>query len=147
MYRGVNPAYTKQYIEPGEVREFNMERGMKKMKSPRIKKIEIKKIQWQIKDCGPGTYSSWMTYNPGVNYRKKLPAYASTMNGGEEGLKGGLSTPESYADFAEQCIEIGYKGFKIHPFPRPDIQDHINLIHAVADRVGGKMDLMLDAFN
>lgn len=199
------------------------------MKSPKIKKIEIKRIQWQIKNCGPGTYSSWMTYNPGVNlsmgkhmtsiytdrgvvgsypishdisriahdllgrnplareeiwqdfnkfhlsglhasvdiilwdilgkmtdlsvsellggYRKKLPAYASTMNGGEEGLKGGLSTPESYADFAEQCLEIGYKGFKIHPFPRPDIQDHINLIHAVADRVGGKMDLMLDAFN
>ncbi len=37
------------------------------MKPPRITKIEIKRIQWEIKDCGPGTYSSWMTYNPGVN--------------------------------------------------------------------------------
>lgn len=186
-------------------------------------------MQWEIKDCGPGTHSSWITYNPGSTlrrgksmtsvftdqgvvgtypiggdisriagqligksvlarqeivrdydqfhlgglhasvdillwdilgkltdlsvsellggFRKKLPAYASTMNGGEEGLKGGLSTPESYADFAEQCLELGYKGFKIHPYPRPRIQDHIDLIEAVAKRVEGKMDLMLDAFN
>ena len=79
--------------------------------------------------------------------RKKLPAYASTMNGGIEGIKGGLSTPESYADFAQHCLEIGYKGFKIHPFPRPNVQEHVDLIHAVSERVGGKMDLMLDSFN
>ena len=199
------------------------------MKSPRITKIEIQRIDWEINDCGPGKHSSWMTYRPGMKlpmhkfmtriytdqgvvgaypinhdisgiaeellgrnplareeiwqdfnkfhlngthgsidiilwdilgkitglsvsdllggHRKKLPAYASTMNGGEEGLSGGLSTPESYADFAEQCLEIGYQGFKIHPYPRPKIQDHIDLIEAVAKRVGGKMDLMLDAFN
>ena len=79
--------------------------------------------------------------------RKKLPAYASTMNGGIKGIKGGLSTPESYADFAQHCLEIGYKGFKIHPYPRPNIQEHIDLIHAVSERVGSKMDLMLDSFN
>lgn len=206
-----------------------MVEAMGDMKSPKITKIEIKRIEWKIKDCGPGSYSFATTYNPGASLsmgrfmtsiytdqgivgsypvphdisriahgligrnplsresiwkdfnkfhlrgmhgaidiilwdilgkmtnlsisnllggdRKKLPAYASTMNGGEEGLKGGLSTPESYADFAEQCMEIGYKGFKIHPYPRPKIQDHIDMIHAVSDRVGGKMDLMLDAFN
>ena len=37
------------------------------MKSPRITKIEIQKIAWEIKDCGPGKHSSWMTYNPGAN--------------------------------------------------------------------------------
>ena len=162
----------------------------------KITKIEIRRIQWEIQDCGPGKHSSWVTYNPSARlrmgsfmtsiytdegvvgsypisndissiassllgknplareeiyndynqfhlggihasvdiilwdilgkltglsvsellggYRKKLPAYASTMNGGEEGLNGGLSTPESYADFAEQCLELGYKDFKIH---------------------------------
>jgi len=76
-------------------------------------------------------------------FRKKLPAYASTMNGG---VTGGLSTPESYADFAEQCKEIGYKGFKIHPYPRPVLQDHIDAILALGKRVGDSMDLMLDSF-
>lgn len=76
-------------------------------------------------------------------FRKKLPAYASTMNGG---VTGGLSTPESYADFAEECREIGYKGFKIHPYPRPEIKDHIDAVLALGDRVGDSMDLMLDSF-
>ena len=80
-------------------------------------------------------------------YRQKLPAYASSMNGAVKGLKGGLSTPESFADFAEQCFEIGYKEFKIHPSPRPDIQDHVNTMLALGERVGDKMDLMLDSYN
>lgn len=76
-------------------------------------------------------------------FRKKLPAYASSMNGG---VSGGLSTPESFADFAQQCKEIGYKGFKIHPYPRPELQDHIDAILALGERVGDSMDLMLDSF-
>jgi L-alanine-DL-glutamate epimerase-like enolase superfamily enzyme len=76
-------------------------------------------------------------------FRKKLPAYASSMNGG---VSGGLSTPESFADFAQQCKEIGYKGFKIHPYPRPVLQDHIDAILALGERVGDSMDLMLDSF-
>lgn len=65
------------------------------------------------------------------------------MNGG---VTGGLSTPESYADFAQQCKEIGYTGFKIHPYPRPKLQDHIDAILTLGDRVGDSMDLMLDSF-
>ena len=76
-------------------------------------------------------------------YRKKLPTYASSMNGG---VSGGLSTPESFGEFALQCKEIGYKGFKIHPYPRLNLQDHIDAILAIRDSVGDHMDLMLDSF-
>ena len=76
-------------------------------------------------------------------YRKKLPAYASSMNGG---ISGGLSIPESFGEFAQQCQEIGYKAFKIHPYPRPELQDHIDAILAIRDAVGPNMDLMLDSF-
>lgn len=76
-------------------------------------------------------------------FRKKLPAYASTMNGG---ITGGLSTPASFADFAEQCKEIGYKAYKIHPYPRLELQDHIDAVLALGERVGDSMDLMLDSF-
>ena len=76
-------------------------------------------------------------------YRKKLPAYASSMNGG---VSGGLSTPESFGEFALQCKEIGYKAFKIHPYPRPELRDHIDAILAIREAVGDGMDLMLDPF-
>ena len=76
-------------------------------------------------------------------YRKKLPCYASTMNGADEGA---LSTPESFADFAEECLELGYPAFKIHPFPGRSIQQHVDVVHAVGRRVGDRMDLMLDPF-
>ncbi len=44
-------------------------------------------------------------------YKKTIPAYASTYHGDENG---GLDTPEAFADFAAQCYDIGYRGFKIH---------------------------------
>ena len=43
--------------------------------------------------------------------KKPLPAYASTLHGDEVG---GLGTPEQYADFAQQCMEMGYTAFKAH---------------------------------
>jgi len=39
--------------------------------------------------------------------RSLLPSYASTMAGDRE--KNGLSSPEAYADFADQCLDLGYK--------------------------------------
>ena len=45
--------------------------------------------------------------------RTALPAYASTYVGDRE--PDGLNSPEAYADFAEQCLEQGYRAFKIHP--------------------------------
>jgi len=75
-------------------------------------------------------------------YREKLPAYASTYHADK--TDGGLNSPEAYADFAEQCLQIGYKGFKIHSWAQAEIQREIDTIHAVGSRVGGKMALMID---
>ena len=76
-------------------------------------------------------------------YRTRVPAYASTIDGA---VKGPLSTPESYADFAQQCLEMGYRGFKIHPFAWPDVRTHIDAVLAIGARVGDKMDTMLDSY-
>ncbi len=76
-------------------------------------------------------------------YRTEVPAYASTIDGA---VKGPLSTPEGYADFAEQCLEMGYRAFKIHPMAWPDVRTHIAAVLAVGQRVGGKMDMMLDSY-
>jgi L-alanine-DL-glutamate epimerase-like enolase superfamily enzyme len=76
-------------------------------------------------------------------YRRQFPAYASTMNGAQEGP---LSTPESFADFAEQCLSLGYPAYKIHPWPGGPIQRHVDAVHAIGRRVGGRMDLMIDPF-
>ena len=75
-------------------------------------------------------------------HREKLPAYASTYHADK--TKGGLNSPEAYADFAEQCLQMGYKGFKIHSWADANIQREIDTIHAVGSRVGGKMALMID---
>ncbi len=45
-------------------------------------------------------------------FRDRLPTYASSYCGQES--PGGLDTPEAYADYAEQCQEAGFHGFKIH---------------------------------
>lgn len=76
--------------------------------------------------------------------RRSFPAYASTYCGDRE--KGGLNTPEAYADFAEECLEMGYKAFKIHPWQDAPVEEHVRLVEEVGKRVGGKMDLMLDPF-
>jgi L-alanine-DL-glutamate epimerase-like enolase superfamily enzyme len=76
--------------------------------------------------------------------QKKLPCYASTYLGDHEA--GGLSSPEAYADFAEQCLEMGYPAYKIHGWQAAPLKDQIAVVHAVGKRVGGKMDLMLDPF-
>ncbi|MCU4744634.1 mandelate racemase [Halobacteria archaeon AArc-m2/3/4] len=73
----------------------------------------------------------------GGRRRERIPAYASTMSGNPE-----LDTPETYADFAEECLEQGYPAFKLHPLGEPDRD--IEACRAVADRVGDEMDLMLD---
>jgi L-alanine-DL-glutamate epimerase-like enolase superfamily enzyme len=78
-------------------------------------------------------------------YRERLPAYASTYHGDENG---GLDSPEAFADFAEECRDAGFPGFKIHGWGGSDtsreLDREIAAIHAVGKRVGDKMDLMLD---
>ena len=76
--------------------------------------------------------------------KRPLPCYASTYIGDDE--EGGLNSAQAYADFAEQCLAIGYPAFKIHGWQNAPIEKQIELVHAVGNRVGGKMDLMLDPF-
>jgi L-alanine-DL-glutamate epimerase-like enolase superfamily enzyme len=72
---------------------------------------------------------------------RPLKCYASTPHGDHNG---GLDSPEAYADFAEQCLDMGYPAFKIHGWGDTAPAPEIATIHAVGQRVGDKMDLMLD---
>ena len=81
-------------------------------------------------------------------YRDKIVAYGSTMCGDD--LKGGLATPEDYAQFAEWMVkERGYRAIKLHgwmpPIPgAPDVRkDHLACA-AVREAVGPDVPLMLD---
>ncbi|AHF98846.1 mandelate racemase [Halostagnicola larsenii XH-48] len=78
-------------------------------------------------------------------YTRRLPTYASTYHADDNG---GLDSPEAYADFAEECLELGFPGFKIHGWgggdAARDIDREIETVHAVGDRVGDEMDLMID---
>jgi L-alanine-DL-glutamate epimerase-like enolase superfamily enzyme len=78
-------------------------------------------------------------------YRTRLPAYASTYHGDESG---GLDSPAAYAEFAAECRDMGYPGFKIHGWGGSDewrdVDREIETVHAVGERVGDEMDLMHD---
>ncbi len=78
-------------------------------------------------------------------YRKRLKAYASTLHG--DGIAGGLSSFEAYADFAEHCLELGYPGYKMHGWSAADPHVEAAMIAAVGERVGDRMDVMYDASN
>ncbi|WP_042662170.1 enolase C-terminal domain-like protein [Haloferax sp. ATB1] len=78
-------------------------------------------------------------------YRTRLPTYASTYHGDEAG---GLDSPEAYADFAEECRDAGFPGFKIHGWgggdDARDVRREVETVRAVGERVGDEMDLMVD---
>jgi len=76
-------------------------------------------------------------------YREKLPAYASTMFGDDQ--KPGLSSAGAYADFAQQCKEMGYPAYKMHGWSRANVAEENEMIRAVADRVGDQMHIMYDS--
>ena len=77
----------------------------------------------------------------GNGYRARLPAYASTYHGDQNG---GLDSKEAFADFALQCLEMGYPGYKIHGWHEGDRREEAeNLLH-VRKVVGDRMELMLD---
>lgn len=76
-------------------------------------------------------------------YRRRLPTYASTLGG--DRLPDGLSSPEAYADFAERCLELGYRGYKMHGWSEGDPDEEIAMLRAVCDRVGDRMAIMYDS--
>lgn len=78
----------------------------------------------------------------GGGWRRKLPAYASTYHGDENG---GLTTPEDYAQFALRCKqELGYPAFKIHGWVNGPIEREVAAVLAIREAVGPDMDLLLD---
>ncbi len=92
-----------------------------------------------------GKYYDAPIYELLGGYRKKLPCTACTTRGDHS--KGGLNSPEAFADFAEQCLEMGYPALKIGSWTDvslKSIKQEIATVHAIGKRVGGKMDLMLD---
>ncbi|WP_433633965.1 mandelate racemase family protein [Halomicrococcus sp. NG-SE-24] len=92
-----------------------------------------------------GTYYDAPIHELLGTYRDRIPAYASTYHGDDNG---GLDSPEAYADFAEECADMGYPGFKIHGWgggdAARDIDREVETVHAVGERVGDRMDLMMD---
>lgn len=77
--------------------------------------------------------------------RRKLKTYASTHVGDRR--PDGFGSAEAYADHAEHCLELGFPGYKIHPWPSGPVDDMISIVRAVGEGVGGRMDLMIDPFN
>ncbi|WP_129113956.1 enolase C-terminal domain-like protein [Halegenticoccus tardaugens] len=78
-------------------------------------------------------------------YRTEFPAYASTYHGDENG---GLDSPEAFAEFAEECLKMGYQAFKIHGWGGSegsrDLDREIETALLLGGRVGDKVDLMCD---
>ena len=75
-------------------------------------------------------------------WRMKLPCYASTYHGDENG---GLTRAEDYGDFALRCKEeYGYPAFKIHGWIGGPIDREAAAVLATRKAVGDGMALMLD---
>lgn len=74
-------------------------------------------------------------------YKEKIPAYASTDHGHENG---GLDSAEAFADFALQCRDLGYLAFKIHGWGNGPIKRGMQTLLETRKRVGDDMDLMID---
>lgn len=75
-------------------------------------------------------------------WKKKLPAYASTYHGDENG---GLSTAGDFAEFARYCKEeLGYPAFKIHGWINGPIEREVAAVLAIREAVGPEMALLLD---
>ena len=74
---------------------------------------------------------------------KKLPCYASTLHGDENG---GLTTPYDFIEFAEQCKSLGYPAFKVHGWglARNNIKREIENVLKLGEKFENKLDLMID---
>ena len=75
-------------------------------------------------------------------FKDRLPTYASTYHGQES--PGGLDTPEAFADYAQQCKEQGFHGFKIHGWNNGDVAREVRNVLGVRERVGDDWRLMVD---
>lgn len=67
-------------------------------------------------------------------YRDSLPAYASTVT---------FDSTAAYLDVADQCLELGYHGIKLHAWG--DARRDAELALAVRAHLGDRFPLMFDA--
>jgi L-alanine-DL-glutamate epimerase-like enolase superfamily enzyme len=74
-------------------------------------------------------------------FRTRLPAYASTYHGDRNG---GLSSPQAYVDFAEQCHEMGYRAFKVHGWCDGNVAEEVATVLDLGKAFRGRMSLMID---
>ncbi len=75
-------------------------------------------------------------------FRTILPVYASTYHGQEE--PGGLESIQAFCDYARECQQRGFHGFKIHGWHAGDARKEAANALAVRDAVGPDWNLMLD---
>lgn len=76
-------------------------------------------------------------------WRKSLKAYASTWFSGDG--EGGLGTPEQHVAFAEECYDMGYRGYKVHGWTDGTIHRDIEAIRLLGKTMGDRMALMHDS--
>ena len=74
-------------------------------------------------------------------FRTRLPAYASTYHGDRNG---GLSSPQAYVDFAEQCHDMGYRAYKMHGWGDGNVAEEVATVLALGKAFAGRMTLMID---
>ena len=113
----------------------DVRRALRQMARIGIAPVDI--CLWDI----AGKYYEAPIYELLGGHKKKIRCYASTYHGDNNG---GLDSPAAFADFAEQCLGMGYPAFKIHGWGSAPIEQEVANVHEVGKRVGGRMDLMLD---
>lgn len=113
----------------------NAKRGLRKYDKMGIGLLDI--ALWDA----AGKIAELPVYKMLGGWRTGLPCYASTMSGDRNG---GLDSPRKYADFAVQCMNLGYRGFKLHTWDDAAIGEIIEAVHTVREAVGAGLDLMLD---
>lgn len=74
-------------------------------------------------------------------FRTRVPAYASTLFGGQ---RGGLATPDDFAAFAETCRSLGYRAFKVHGWTDGNVEREVANVLGLGERFRGRMALMID---
>jgi L-alanine-DL-glutamate epimerase-like enolase superfamily enzyme len=74
-------------------------------------------------------------------YRARLNAYASTYHADRNG---GLDSKEKFVAFAERCLDLGYRAFKIHGWNEGDAAEEAENVRHVGRAMAGRITLMLD---
>ena len=115
----------------------DLKRGSRQMLGTGLSLIDI--CLWDI----AGKFYEEPLYRLLGGEKRPLKAYASTLHGDENG---GLTTPEDFADFAQQCLEMGYQSFKVHGWglARNHIDREVENVLNLGKKFAGKLDLLID---